>query len=176
MDAITASPQVTTTATRERRTLRSLPEAFQLQVLELPSHLYHCSTEPEAGEEPLRDFVLLRGPQDHARRADRAEPVAGGLDERARHAVPLGFGCDDDVMDETGRFPQFLPGLRLQPCVDVTNYAAGPFCNEYRDIVFLELAAQKPRVSGLRIALRRHAALLIERVVRAEERGAEDAQ
>jgi len=124
-------------------------------------------------EEPLRGFILFCGPQHHAWRSDGPQPLTGRLDQRAGDASPLRFRRNHDIVNETGRFSEFLPRLRLQLGVNVSDYGIRSFGDEDRHIVFLQLRPEKPRVARLRIAARRHESLWIEGVVRSEQRGAE---
>ena len=141
------------TAAAERRTLADLPEVFQRVVesavasddhtseLQLFRHFDHRAAKAETRKQALRTFVLFGGPQDHAGRADAAKPFARGLDKCVGDATPLGFRSNDDVVNKAGDLSQFLPGLRLQACVDIPDDAAGSFRDEYADVGFLQLGA-----------------------------------
>src|SRR5207302_4686553 len=100
-------------AAAERRTAdsdaRIVPSARPSRSLQFPGHFDHRSPKAQTRKQPLRALVLLGGAEHHPRRAYGTEPLTGGLHERTRHTVPLGFGDDDDVVDVPRRLAQFLP-------------------------------------------------------------------
>ena len=92
---------------------RLLPELFQRTAcgsvgvawrLQLFRHLDHRAAKAKPCENTLRLLVFLRGSEDHTRRAIHSQPVARRLDEGGGHTVPLRFGRDDNIVNETRRF------------------------------------------------------------------------
>jgi general stress protein 26 len=139
-------------------------------------HLDHRPPEPKPVEQLLRSMIRLGRPQHHARRAAALQPADGRVHQGGRHAKPSSVVGHGDVVHEAGGLAEFLPRLRLEARVDITDCDAVKFGDEDRDVVVVDLRAEKRGVARCRVNAGIHEPERIEREVHAHQLRAHAAQ
>src|SRR4029453_3254515 len=111
-------------------------------------------------------------PEHDAGSAVCAKPLNGPLNKQFRYAFSSARLFDDDVVDETRSLTQFLPGLRFESGINVSDDRPQLFGDENDNILLPELRTQKPCVALCHVATRSHETLLIEAMVCPQQQGA----
>ena len=130
----------------------------------------------DCGFTTLGGLILFGCPQHHPRGAFLLEPLGGRFRQAGAYAAPSNVFIDDQVVDETSRLAQLLPRLRLERRVNVTDDSAGVLSHRHEGIGFVELRAEKPRVTFLDVDIGRHESIAVEAVVHADHDGTEPAE